>query len=147
MRWMPPRPPPLLAHFPGRSGPSSHTGNLSRGGRSLWALAGKIWLPTVGIGKCPWGPWRAHLALRPLQVCRWVPYKGAHSLVPSHAITAQGKQNTPWPHPPAASSRLNRPLVRKMIGWEVKKDDFTLMLSLAKDLLWAHLTTITKISS
>jgi hypothetical protein len=31
--------------------------------------------------------------------------------------------------------------------FEVKKGDFTLMLSLAKQLLWAHLKTITKISS
>jgi hypothetical protein len=30
--------------------------------------------------------------------------------------------------------------------FEVKKDDFTLMSSLAKQLLWAHLITVTKIS-
>ena len=31
--------------------------------------------------------------------------------------------------------------------FEVKKDDFTLMFSFAKELLWAHLITITKIGS
>jgi hypothetical protein len=31
--------------------------------------------------------------------------------------------------------------------FEAKKDDFTLMFSLAKELLWAHLITITKINS
>ena len=31
--------------------------------------------------------------------------------------------------------------------FEVKKDDFTLMFSLAKELLWAHLVIIIKISS
>jgi hypothetical protein len=34
-----------------------------------------------------------------------------------------------------------------MVGWEKKKDDFTIMFSLAKELLWAHLITMAKIGS
>jgi hypothetical protein len=39
----------------------------------------------------------------------------------------------------AASSRPAPP--RPMVGWEEKKNDFTIMFSLAKELLWAHLIT------
>jgi hypothetical protein len=34
-----------------------------------------------------------------------------------------------------------------MVGWEEKKNDFTIIFSLAKELLWEHLITITKIGS
>jgi hypothetical protein len=36
---------------------------------------------------------------------------------------------------------------RPTVSQEVKKDDFAIMFSLAKELLWAHLITLTKISS
>jgi hypothetical protein len=49
--------------------------------------------------------------------------------------------------PPHSSQQLASPLRRPMVSREVKKDDFTLMFSLAKELLWAHLITLTKISS
>jgi hypothetical protein len=53
----------------------------------------------------------------------------------------------PTPHLAAASSWPIGVPHRPTVGWEVKKDDFSLMFSLAKELLWAHLITITKISS
>ena len=52
------------------------------------------------------------------------------------------------PHGPAPPrTTLTGPPRRPMVGQEVKKDDFTIMFSLAKELLWAHLITITKIRS
>jgi hypothetical protein len=47
-----------------------------------------------------------------------------------------------------ALTHSSQPAPRKpTVGQEEKKDDFTIMFSLAKELLWAHLIIITKIGS
>ena len=62
----------------------------------------------------------------------WVHYKGAHFLVASLTTTTQGKLHASRPCLAAAPSGPT-------VGHEEKKNDFTIMFSLAKELFWAQL--------
>ena len=101
--------------------------NLSQGSRASQVLRGG-----GGNTATPCGERRMLMGAMASAALPWVHYKGAHFLVASLTTTTQGKLHASRPCLAAAPSGPT-------VGHEEKKNDFTIMFSLAKELFWAQL--------